>query len=68
MAMLKQLLVNLITVLVAVGLLTVAAKFLYYELSPYESCMRTDAWGHKKFEEVYAKAEIAVGCMKITHW
>lgn len=66
--MLKQLLVNLITVLVAVGLLTVVAKYLYYELSPYESCMRTHGWGHKEFRNIPFKAELSEGCIAITHW
>jgi hypothetical protein len=45
MPMFKQLLVNLITVFVAVFLLAVVAKQLYERNSPYEECVRKDGKG-----------------------
>ncbi len=38
--MVRQLLINLITVVVAVFLIAVVAHQFYYRYSPYEECMR----------------------------
>lgn len=67
--MFKQLLVNLITVVVAVFLLAVVAEQLYERNSPYEECVRDrgEGWGYPLMGKWY-KADMLAHCQARTHW
>jgi hypothetical protein len=81
--MVRQLLINLITVVVAVFLIAVVAHQFYYRYSPYEECMRDvdDGYGSFKFgilgaakhQEGWAdileyRDYVARECAQKTHW
>ncbi len=73
MAVLKQLLVNLITVAVAVFLtaatLGVVAKRFYEEFSPYEQCVKARGvgWGYPIRGKFYY-GDMLFHCKDRTHW
>jgi len=82
--MVKQLLINLITVVVAVFLIAVVAHQFYYRYSPYEHCMRDidDGYGSFKFgivsfdkwreswkgNLVVYRGDAVRRCAENTHW
>ena len=84
MAMLKQLLVNLITVCVAVFLLAMAVEQLYERNSPYEECTRevgqfSAKFGMPDYPSVTRRTDndkklerwrqtLHEYCQEVTHW
>ena len=84
MAMLKQLLVNLITVAVAVFLLAMAVEQLYKRNSPYEECTRalgefSAKFGMPDYLDVTRRIDddkkleiwrqtLHEYCQEVTHW
>ena len=70
MAMLKQLLMNLITVCVAVFLLAMAVEQLYERNSPYEECVkeRGVGSGYPFSGGKFYYGDMLLHCKARTHW